>query len=226
MRRPLPVLLVIAGVVCACAAPSRPVAADQSPGAVTQTPASTGATGCPADASAEDVANARALIDATDVADSQSVGTLHAIRFTSAGTLAACQRLQEGAVGDALWAATWIYVSSGTEFAPLLPLAGSGDSSVRVMAAAGLTSLGRLEGLDALVGSIDVDAGLRGSHPPLTVAQFAAATLSRYTGASVADVATGTPEERTATATAWRSWLRDNRDRLSYDVEHQQWVVK
>ena len=164
---------------------------------MTRMPAGSAATGCEGDGSAEDVAAARALIDSTDVADSQSVDAIQAIRFTGAGTLAACQRLQEGAVGDALWAATWIYVTSGIEPAVLLPLAGNSDSSVRVIAAAGLTALGRLEGLDALTGSIDVDADLRGSHPPLTVAQFAAATLSRYTGAAVDDAATGTPEERT-----------------------------
>jgi hypothetical protein len=95
-----------------------------------------------------------------------------------------------------------------------------------VIAAAGLTSLGRLEGLDALVGSIDVDAGLSGSRPSLTVAQFAAATLSRYTGAAVANAATSTPEERTATSGAWSSWLRDNRDRMSFNAELQVWAVR
>ena len=226
MPRPLPVLLAIAAIAWACSAPSSPVGSGQSPSAVTQTPAGTAVTGCAGDASAEDVARARALIDATDTGDQQTITALQDIRFTNAGTLAACQRLNEGAVGDALWAATWIYVSSGTEPTPLLPLLANDDPSVRVLAAAGLTSLGRLEGLDALVDLITVDAGLRGSLPPLTVPEFAAATLSRYTDAAVGDAATSTTEERTAAAAGWSSWLQDNRDRLLFDGERQMWAVK
>jgi hypothetical protein len=224
--RPLPVLLAIANIAWACGASPPPAGSGQSPGAVTQTVAASAVTGCAGDASAEDVARARALIDATDTGNQLTLAALQDIRFTSAGTVAACQRLAEGAVGDALWAATWIYVTSGTEPTPLLPLLANDDASVRVLAAAGLTSLGRLEGLDALVDSITVDAGLRGSLPPLTVSQFAAATLSRYTDAAVDDAGTSTPEERTAAAAAWSSWLVDNRDRLSFDREQLMWAVK
>ena len=226
MPRLFPVLLAIAAVAWACGAPSSPVGSGQSPSPVTQTSAASVVSGCAGEASAEDVASARALIDATDTADHETVTALQDIRFTSAGTLAACQRLAEGAVGDALWAATWIYVTSGIEPTPLLPLLAKDDPSVRVLAAAGLTSLGQLEGLDALIGSITVDAGLRGSRPPLTVSEFAGATLSRYTDAAVGDGATGTPEERTAAAAAWSSWLAGNRDRLSFDAERQMWAVK
>jgi hypothetical protein len=82
------------------------------------------------------------------------------------------------------------------------------------MAAAGLTALGRIEGLDSLAASIDDDAYVRGSEPPISVGQFAAATLKRYTGqADIADVQ------------AWQAWLDANRDGLTFDPEQQLWTL-
>lgn len=172
-----------------------------------------------------DLARAGALIDAVHLDDPASVSALDAILFTEQGAEAARERLEAGVSGDALWAATHVYVANGTDPAPLLPLLGNGDATVRALAAAGLVSLGRAEGFDVLAASITSEAGIRAAHPPLTVAQFAAASLSRYTGNAVPRGPTGTPEERTALAAAWTSWLADHRGRLVFDAAERLWSV-
>jgi hypothetical protein len=166
------------------------------------------------------------LIDAADLSDDASVSTVGQLLFTDAGTIAARQRLEEGVSGDALWAATWVYVTAGTDPEPLLRLVDNDDASVRVLAAAGVMSLGRVEGFDALQASINSADQLRGSHPPLTVARFAAVTLSRYTADAVAVGPTDTPEQRTALSSAWSSWLNDNRERLLYNADERIWSVQ
>jgi len=223
------ILILVAVAACACAAPSATVAPGGSPATVTQAPNSTAATTCAGNASAEDVAHARALIDAADLADDPSITAIQEIRSTAAGTLAACQRLGEGVVGDPLWAAAWVYGTGGDDPAPLLALLGNEDPTIRAIAAAGAASLGGPEGLDALAALIAVDAGLRGSLPPVTVARFAAYTLSGLVdGAadSVGDVPTGTPEERSAATVAWTSWLEANRARVTFDPEQHAWHLR
>jgi len=223
------ILILVAVAACACTAPSPTVAPGGSPAAVTQAPVSTASTACAGNAPAEDVARARTLIDAADLADDPSITAIQEIRFTAAGTLAACQRLGEGVAGDTLWAAAWVYGTGGQDPAPLLPLLANDDPTIRAIAAAGAASLGRPEGLDALAALIAVDVGLRGSLPPVTVARFAAYTLSGLVDRaadSVGDVPTGTPEERSAATAAWTSWLEANRARVTFDPEQHTWQVR
>lgn len=180
---------------------------------------------CAGDAPAEDVASAVALIDGANLGDNATITPIQAIRFTPAGTLAACKRLGEGVGGDALWAAAWVYATGGTDPAPLLALLANDEPTIRAIAAGGLVSLGHLEGLDALVELISVAAGLRGSLPPVTVARYAAVTLSRVTEGAVGDVSTSTSEERAAASIAWQQWLDANRSRLQFDTDQRLWRV-
>jgi hypothetical protein len=119
-----------------------------------------------------------------------------------------------------------VYATGGTDPDPLLALLGNDDPTIRAIAGAGLASLGRAEGLDALAALIAVDAGLRGSLPPVSVSAFSAATLAGVTDGAVGDASTRTPEERTSSAAAWQSWLDGNRSRLSFDAEQRRWLVR
>lgn len=223
MRPTMASVLALAALASACAGPvpeappqastQESVEAPSASIAVTESaPTEAGQSPCSGDAPADEVARARALIDAADISDSATIDALENVRFSAAGTLAACQALQKGVLGDSLWAATWLYVSYGTDPAPLVAVVANNDPTIKVLAAAGLASLGRVDGLNALVESIGVDAGLRGSLPPVTVSEFALVTLTRYTGLD-------------QVKTEWTSWLQENRDHLSYDAEQQLWVV-
>ena len=235
MSRPFLATLAIAAVAAltaACGGPTTPQASGSASDSSTNGPGPTrgsGAFACSGEAPVEEVAAAVALIDAANLAEDSTISPIQGIRFTAAGTLAACGRLADGATGDALWAAAWVYATAGTDPAPLLPLLSNDDPTIRVIAAAGLASLGRAEGLDSLVQLISVDAGLRGSLPPVTVARFAAYTLSGLIeGApdSVGGASTGTPEERSAATAAWTSWLEANRARVTFDPERHTWQLR
>ncbi|HSO30499.1 MAG TPA: hypothetical protein VLS28_11390 [Candidatus Sulfomarinibacteraceae bacterium] len=170
-----------------------------------------------------EVAAAAAMIDATDLDDSETIAALQGIRFTDAGTAAARAAIEGGAKGDELWAATWVYASFATDPEPLLAPLGADDPSTRLMAAAGLVSLGRLEGFDVLVGELSSPDWLAGSHPPTTIARFAAHTLERYTGVDLGLDPSATPE---AVATAWAAWLETSRDRITFEPETATWSVR
>ena len=229
MHRPLFVSLAIvalAAVAAACGGQTAPEGSGAAPAASTPAAGATGATVCAGDAPAGDVATAVTLIDAANLADAATIIPIQAIRFTPAGTLAACRRLEDGVTGDALWAAAWVYGTSGTDPDPLLALLGRDDPTIRTIAGAGLASLGRVEGLDALAALVAVDAGLRGSLPPVSVSAFAAATLAGVTDGAVGEVSTSTSEDRTDSAAAWRSWLDGTRSRLSFDADQRLWLAR
>jgi len=219
-------ILAVAAVAAACGGQTAPEGSGAAPAASSLAPVATGVTACAGDAPAGDVAAAGALIDAANLADAATITLIQAIRFTPAGTLAACRHLAAGVTGDALWAAAWVYGTGGTDPDPLLALLGSDDPTIRAIAGAGLASLGRVEGLDALAGLVSVDAGLRGSLPPVSVSAFSAATLADVTNGAVGDVSTSTPEERTDSAAAWRSWLDGTRSRLSFDADQRLWLAR
>lgn len=216
-------LLSLAGVLLGCGASNSTPADDGAPSGPPSIEASAPPT---ADVGGEDVARAHALIDVADPNASSSVGELQGVRFTNAGTAAARQALEEGTTGDGLWAATWIYASNGTDPAPLLPLLDNDDSSIRLMAAAALVSLGRAEGFDVLVRLIESEDSLRGSEPPTTVSRFALHTLARYTGVDLAPGPTASPEEVRATAGRWEAWLAENRDQLTFDADNGTWATR
>ena len=219
----------LAALAAACGdattpAGSNPASASASQASGPSTAPGSGA--CSGDAPAEDVAAAVGLIDGANLDEASTISPIQNIRFTPAGTLAACRRLAEGVSGDALWAAAWVYATGGTDPAPLLPLLANDDPTIRSIAGAGVASMGRPEGLDALAELISVDVGLRGSRPPVTVPRYAAAILARLIESGVGDVSTGSPEERVAAKAAWTSWLETNRSRLTFDAEQLGWKLQ
>ncbi len=168
---------------------------------------------------------ARSAIEATDISKPETIGALERIRFTNAGTQAARGVLQAGAEGDALWGATYVYATSGTDPAPLVPLLQNEDATIRVMAAAALVSLGEPAGFDALVKAVSLDEPLRGSLPPESVSGFATFTLTRYTGVDLGRTEHASAADIETVAAKWTTWLEQHRDGLRFDAASGMWAT-
>lgn len=165
----------------------------------------------------------RRLIDQTDLTNQSTLQALAPCRFTSAGEQAARETLVSGASDAALWAAIWVYATSGSDPAPLRAVLANGDSSIRVMAAAALVSFGDGAGFPIIGQSLTDDAQLTGSLPPRTIASLALMTLSRY----VVGVDVPQPPETAAqidgARTAWGDWLKTNAGALVFNDDDGTW---
>ena len=228
MGRPLlPALAIVAvaAFAAACGSSSTPTGSGTLPGSTGGPVSPAAIPSTPGEPTEADIAAAGGLIDAANLADDATIDAIDAVRFTPAGTLAASRRLAAGATGDALWAAVWVYVTLGTDPAPLLPLLTNDDPSIRSLAAAGAAAMGQLEGLDVLAALLGEDGGLRGAHPSVLVARYAVFSLSSLLADGPGDVPTGTPDERLAARAAWTTWLETNRSRLSFDKAQHAWRV-
>jgi hypothetical protein len=174
---------------------------------------------------AADVAAARGMIEAADLANPETLNAIEGVRFTPAGEEAARAVLAAPAAGDALWAATWVYASSGTDSAVLAPLLVSGDASIRVMAAAALVAAGDRSGFAILAAALSDAGQLRGSQPLISVAGFSASTLSSYIEAAGVPAAAATEAEVAAIAASWSTWLGANEKSLQFDRTSGTWKL-
>lgn len=175
-----------------------------------------------ADPSPEEIERARAILEAANLDDEASIDGVSGVRFTEAGVRAAADAIGSGATGGQLWAATWVYASSGTDPAVLQPLLTNEDPSIRLMASGALVSLGDLAGFDVLVNLIEVGDRVEASHPPISVQEFAVFTLERYTGVTFGSLGEASAEELGA---AWSGWLEQNHASLRFDDTTVTWVV-
>jgi hypothetical protein len=91
-------------------------------------------------------------------------------------------------------------------FAPLLQ---SRDSGERVLAAAGMLSLGDRRAVPVLIESLGVEDRLPFGAPPLAVWEKARAALLAFSGQDLGLRAADTAGEAEATARAWESWWAD-----------------
>jgi len=167
----------------------------------------------------QEVAAAAAVIAGAELARTETIDAVDAVRFTDAGVEAAADALAVGATGDALWAATWIYASGASDPAPLLPLLTAGDPSVRAMAASGLLARGVRDAAAPLVALVGSEEPLRGSDPPLLVGDYAAASLTRFVSGPT--VAAGAA--RADAAASWSAWLTENESIMIYDDDTGRW---
>jgi hypothetical protein len=177
------------------------------------------ATGAPQPGNPATIAAARARIDAARLDDPASIAAVDSIRFGDGAAAAAAEALADGAQGDARWAATWVYASSGTDAAPLRPLLDDADLSVRAMAAAALVAWGDPLGIPALGGLAGESGLLRGSIPPVSVSSYAAGTLARFVGGPV--IGPGT--KPAAVGQAWLAWLAGPGANLRFDPASGTW---
>ena len=165
------------------------------------------------------VAEAARLLAAADLASPESLDAVDAVRFTDEAVDAAADAIASGATGDELWAATWVYGSSGTDPDVLAPLLEADDASVRAMAAAASLALGAVDGGSALVALLDDGGELRGSDPPLTVQTYAASSLHRFVAGPEVAAAIGAAD----LAGAWRAWWTDHLASLTFDPASRRW---
>lgn len=173
------------------------------------------------------VAAAAAILNAARVADPDSLAALEGIRFSAEGTQAAADLLRAGATGDALWAATYVYGSSGSDPAPLRAVAtdASTTATIRAMAAAGLLGRGDVAGFEPLITGLTGNDQMDGAEPAGTVWEFAAQVLERYTHQGFGPTLVASDAERTTIQARWKSWLDANRATLRFDAASKLWVT-
>jgi hypothetical protein len=210
-------------LLAACAASTPTPAPDDSAGA-----ASPGTTSSAGEPSAADVGAASSLVSAVRLDSPESLASIEGVRFTPAGSKAAADLLASGASGDALWAATYVYASSGDSPEPLRAIAtNTGASpSVRVMAAAGLLGRGDIAGFDPLIAALATSDPMDGMEPAGTTSEFAADVLERYAKTGFGPALTASEDERAAGQAQWRAWLDANRATLQFDPASESWVTK
>ena len=161
-----------------------------------------------------------------DTAD--SLAAIEGVRLTPAGAAAAADLLASGATGDALWAATYVYASSGGDPEPLRAIATSTGASptVRVMAAAGLLGRGEIAAFEPLIAALATADPMEGTEPPGTTSEFAADVLERYAGTGFGPELGASEDERAASQAKWQAWLDANRATLQFDRASTSWVTK
>ena len=177
-------------------------------------------------AAADDSADARRLIESADLADETSLDEIGGLRFTPAGARAAADVLASSSDDNAIWAAIWVYGSSGRDPAPLRRHLDSADASIAAMAAATVVAFGDAGGFVALARSLTSADQLRGSRPPLTISDYAKTTLRRY----VPTILDQSPPDPTATPAAqaaqWAAWLDAHAASLAFDDASGTWTVR
>ena len=212
---PFAILLVVAG----CG--GTPNASSTSSNAAASAP-----TGSQASGAAADPGTASTILKAARLNDADSRSALEGVRLTPAGTDAAAGLLRDGVTGDALWAATYVYASGGSDPAPLRPIATNTSASptVRAMAAAGLVGMGDVAGFEPLIAALGGSDAMDGAEPAGAVWEFAADVLERYTRTGFGPTLTAREAERAARQTDWKAWLEANRTRLHFDAATGLWV--
>ncbi len=213
------VSLALVFVTAACA--SSPTATPSTTGAAQQSSQPSSAAADPAK-----VAAATTVLKSAKLGDPGSLAALERVRFTAGGTDAASKLISSGATGDTLWAATYVYATSGSDPAPLRSLAtGTAASpSIRAMAAAGLVGRGDLAGFDALIAAIGGSSPMDGAAPAGAIWEFAADVLERYTHTGFGPKLAATQAERATIQARWQGWLDQNKARLRFDGPSGLWV--
>jgi hypothetical protein len=167
------------------------------------------------------------ILAAARLGDATSLAPLESIRFTVAGVAAAAKMLASGVTGDALWAATYVYASSGSDPAPLRVVASAtaASPSIRAMAAAGLVGRGDAAGFDVLISAIGGSDLMDGAAPAGAIWEFAGDVLERYTHAGFGPALAATAAQRATIQAQWKAWLDASRAKLRFDVASQLWVM-
>lgn len=230
--RALTPVVVLCLALVACTSPGGGVAS--SPGATGQS--STGGASLPAVSavssgaavpppSRADIDAAGKILAAVRLDDEDSINLVEDIRYSDVGAHAAREAIASGATGAKLWAATWVYATVGPEAAPLIPLLGNADASIRAIAAVGVISRGEPAGFKVLVDLLSVDQRLTGSHPPIRVWQYAAGTLERFTAAGLGPKSRASASEISSAAATWSAWLNKNLAALRFDRTTGTWKL-
>jgi hypothetical protein len=169
-----------------------------------------------------DPAECRRLIESVNVSDDATIRATEACRFNPAGAEAASALLAASTNLDTIWAALWVYSASGSDPAPVRPLAANPDPSVRAMAAATLIAFGDRSGLAAAQDLLTETEPMRGSLPPVAIGNYMVSTLVHYVVAADAP-APGVSTDVASDAQAWAAWLPTHREALQFSPADGVW---
>jgi hypothetical protein len=206
----------------ASAAADSPASSTSADAASVSTAAATGSTTAataPPTTLSELRLHADEMLAAVDATDQETVEPLLEIQYTDEGADAAAAAIANGVTGDQLWAATWVYATSGIDPSVLVPVLSADDPSTRVLAAAGALALGEASAGPVLVDLVLDPTDLRDSEPAVTVGDFAAYTLGRFVAGPDLTAAT-TPD---AVAGAWDQWWTEHEASLVFDPPTRMW---
>ncbi len=163
---------------------------------------------CSGGAAAE---RAVAAVEAFDPADPSTIVRLNEIYRQGEDVVAALAPLLEHGDRDRRWAAVYLaglLTDTAAEAETLRGALADPDPVIRIIAAGSLAGLGRVDALRVLVDGLGVDAPLF-PHPNanLPASDLALETLTFYTGQEFSDPG------------AWRAWLSQTLDRLTWNGE-------
>lgn len=175
----------------------------------------------PAASAIADPTDCQARIERASFEEIATIDRVEECRFTEGGIAAAGVVLTAGGSRDAIWSALWIYDAAAAD--PVRPYLHHESSSIRVMAAVILASLGEREALDELTRLTDDEGTLLGSHPPLAVGEFAIRSLARLVSASGAPAGDVDEETLAASSKVWQGWMAGPGAQLRYDAATAEW---
>jgi hypothetical protein len=172
-------------------------------------------------------ADAESTIRSARSTDLASRERIERLLDSPAAAPAAARVLASNAGGDARLFATYVYVNTGTDPAPLRPLLKAADPSTRLLAGTGLVARGDPAGFDVLVEGLGHTEPMLASRTPLRLWVFAALMLARYTGvAENGPPLDADPAQVAAGQARWKTWLTANRSRLHYDSAAHIWSLQ
>ena len=228
MLRSATIALAVGLLAAACGSPVSSEPPASAPGSTFVSPSGAPTLSLsPSSATDPEVVAAKQTIESADLSIGETIDTIGGtLRFTRAGEEAARQTLATSTSSNALWAALWVYASSGTDPEPLRPLLANSDSSLRSMAAAQLVALGDAQGFAVLQQALSDDSSLLGAHPPRSVRAYALGILTNYVATEGAPTEPATEDQLSATASEWTAWLTAHAAGLRFDASSGTWALE
>jgi hypothetical protein len=168
-----------------------------------------------------DASDCRRLFQEVDLEKDATVGAVGECRWVELGVEVARDVLAAGGSRDQMWAAVWVYGTSGTDPAALRPMLAYDEPSISTMAAGALLPLGDRDALELLGAAVSDTDILLGSRPPTTISAYAQYILGRFVIADDTPARLGiAPDD---SADAWLAWLERHGDALVYDPTTGEW---
>lgn len=173
-------------------------------------------------ASTVTVQQARSIISSASFRNQSSIRAVVGVE-QDANAAEAARELLPTAQGDMRWAATFVYMSAGTDPSVLQPMLSDRDLTIRAMAAAGVVKAGGVSGIPVLITMLTQPSTLVGSDPPKSLWVFAAQVLAQATGQTFGPRYDATSSELTVAQQRWQAWFSANKSRLHFNAAQHLW---
>lgn len=216
------VSILLSSIVVACGSPtpSTPVAVTANPSAgaslaVETQPPSSFAASTP---SAADEQQAADLIAHANSSDPSSLDAIEGqLLYTAAGGEAARAALDTGVSGDQLWAALWVYGTTGADPAPVVRYMSDSDPTISALASADDAEMGDVSGFDQLSQLLNDQEAMANAEPPESISEFVVNALA-------SDIVAQSAPSDGGDASQWSDWLSTNRAQLTFDAQTGEWT--